>query len=87
MPDDTTARSAPRTTRLRIDLRAGAHRWILSCAPHEADLLVARVNELRRDPDAPLDARTADTLRRLLTDEQVVSNPNQARSDRPDLRP
>ena len=87
MPNDGAAQPAHQTIRLRINLRVGAHRWIFSCAPHDVDILVARVNELQQDPDAPLDARTAATIRRLLTDEQTGSNSPQARSESADLLP
>ncbi len=54
------SRSAPRCC---ITLNAPPHRWTFSFAPNDADQMLARLDELARDPAAPLDAAAATVLR------------------------
>ncbi len=63
---DPNASPAPPSrcaSRCHITLSAPPHRWTFSFAPDDADQMLARLDELARDPAAPLDAAAATVLR------------------------
>ena len=50
-------------SRCHVTLSAPPHRWTFSFAPDDVDQMLARLDELARDPAAPLDAAAAAVLR------------------------
>jgi hypothetical protein len=72
---------------LRLELRDGPHRWSLAFTVDDADRMADRIDELARDPHAPIEPATARLLRDLILREASAANLPQTRSENADHKP